>query len=629
MNVRNRVDDAQPLDDRRLIEMGHLVLQSLAAEARAARAESHQAELEVAISEATRGSPDLLRTWLANYQSGTTHLNPVQLMPTHSAEQVAEQVAERVAERVQGRLTDRVQERVARRVQEQVVESVAERDIGAGETEPNTQTLEKLLRTEQAVSDPAAEPARVIRSWDQLLPHARARLAAIAKSPDPATTSTPAALTKVDTAVPQSASVVLPAQCASESDSEEASVYTSSDSKLVIENPHQDPTNATTIPGPVKEPVKDEEFDAIANSQSELLDFEPAASGSKELAAELEKEPKKELEYEDLAELQGLEAVQCEDGNRFFRSDKRGLLVSVVVHSALICSLMAITMRIPTEVASLGFESQSVDGDFESIEIAQPVEIAAPEVAAEAPSDPTSDPTMSTPSSLPSTSSVLSSSSSVSQAAASSSMASSLAESAGKAVTGGGKPSLSKVNASFFGAAAGGNSFCYVIDGSESMRGGPWEAAKRELLRSLSTLKENQRFYIIFFNQELNSITQPGEREPSTAALYATPENVKHAQNWVESLRIARGAPPGDALERAIELELDAIYFLADGATKVDVPSFLRTKNRTNDFISGEQIRVPIHAIAFYSPEIGQRLMQKIASENKGQFIYVPDPRKK
>ena len=89
---------------------------------------------------------------------------------------------------------------------------------------------------------------------------------------------------------------------------------------------------------------------------------------------------------------------------------------------------------------------------------------------------------------------------------------------------------------------ASGNCFCYVIDGSESMRGGPWEAAKAELLRSLSTMKESHRFYIIFFNQKLSAISMPGEREPATTALYATAENLRHAQNWIESLRIERGA---------------------------------------------------------------------------------------
>ena len=62
------------------------------------------------------------------------------------------------------------------------------------------------------------------------------------------------------------------------------------------------------------------------------------------------------------------------------------------------------------------------------------------------------------------------------------------------------------------------------------MRDGPWEAARLELLKSLASLKEKQRFYIIFFNRKLNAIPMPGEREPAPRALYATPENLEHAK---------------------------------------------------------------------------------------------------
>jgi hypothetical protein len=166
-----------------------------------------------------------------------------------------------------------------------------------------------------------------------------------------------------------------------------------------------------------------------------------------------------------------------------------------------------------------------------------------------------------------------------------------------------------------------------VIDGSGSMRGGPWEAAKLELLKSLASLNQKQRFYMIFYNRALSAIPLPGERDPAPRALYANRENLEHARRWIDSLRIDIGAPPNDALKLAIETEPDAIYLLTDGVTKVDVAKFLREENRVSDLIAGEQVRVPIHCIAFYSLE-GQQLLQTIAAENRGQFIYVPDPRR-
>ncbi len=331
------------------------------------------------------------------------------------------------------------------------------------------------------------------------------------------------------------------------------------------------------------------------------------------------------LVYEDLPELQILKEADRDLGKPLFRSGKRGLIFSIVVHSALISTLMAITMRIPHQTASLGFEAGPSDGAADSFEVLQPVEVTSTEeVSPEMPSD-TTQSSVSLPSAVGLSSTSVNA---VSQSVASG--MSGVQASANRAVAASsGRPNPSNANASFFGAAASGNCFCYVIDGSESMRGGPWEAAKAELLRSLSTMKASHRFYIIFFNQKLSAIPMPGEREPATSPLYATPENLKHARNWIESLRIERGAPPNDALLQAIEVEPDAIYLLADGVTKIDVPGFLRTKNRTSDFISGEQVRVPIHAIAFYSPDSGQKLMKQVALENKGQFIFVPDPRKK
>lgn len=196
------------------------------------------------------------------------------------------------------------------------------------------------------------------------------------------------------------------------------------------------------------------------------------------------------------------------------------------------------------------------------------------------------------------------------------------------AVTASATSSLLHPSSSFFGAAANGNCFCYVIDGSGSMRNGPWESAKYELLHSLSALSPKQRFYIIFYNRELSALPLPGEQTPAPSALYANPANLDHTRRWLDSLKIGIGGPPNDALDLAIAKEPDAIYLLTDGVTSVDVAQHLQKTNRVNDLIMGEQIRVAIHTIAFYSLD-GQALLQQIAQENRGQFIYVPDPRKR
>ncbi len=152
------------------------------------------------------------------------------------------------------------------------------------------------------------------------------------------------------------------------------------------------------------------------------------------------------------------------------------------------------------------------------------------------------------------------------------------------------------------------------------------QAAKFELLKSLASLKANQRYYIVCFNRDLSPMVLDGP-EPEPSSVYATPENLQKTRRWIETIEIGIGAPPNKALEYAIELEPDAIYFLSDGVTKVDVAAFLREINQVESLFGDSQVRVPIHPIAYYSLE-GQALLRQIAAENRGQFIYVPDPTK-
>ncbi len=304
----------------------------------------------------------------------------------------------------------------------------------------------------------------------------------------------------------------------------------------------------------------------------------------------------------------------------------RGIVVSFLAHAALVLLLGLVTLRLPAPPASLALESASTDVATEALEFREPLEITEPDVPSDVSPLPSVDlATFDVTENFADVGSTVSL-----PVGTQSSQANSL--SAATLLTGGGSAS-SLANAlqsssSFFGAAASGNCFCYVIDGSGSMRGGPWDAAKIELFKSLASLKQTQRFYIVFFNRELSAIPLPGEREPAPHTLYATPENVQHARRWMDTLRIDIGAPPNLALELAISKEPDAIYLLTDGVTQSDVLGFLRRRNRTQDTIFGEQVRVPIHTIAFYSLD-GQELLQQIAAENNGQFIYVPDPKQR
>jgi hypothetical protein len=183
-----------------------------------------------------------------------------------------------------------------------------------------------------------------------------------------------------------------------------------------------------------------------------------------------------------------------------------------------------------------------------------------------------------------------------------------------------------KPTVQFFGVQATGNTFCYLVDASPSMkRDNAFAAAKSELVRSLAQLKAKQRFYICFFGGDLTLLTLD-DPAPEPFPVYATPENLQKTLAWIDMVKIqAEGKAPTEALEKAISLEPDGVFLLFDGDTRIDVPAFLRKANRSADLIAGDQPRVPIHTIGFYDATHAG-LMKQIAAENSGTFRFIPKP---
>lgn len=301
----------------------------------------------------------------------------------------------------------------------------------------------------------------------------------------------------------------------------------------------------------------------------------------------------------------------------------RGMVVSAVFHVVVLVVLAAMTLKNPVKDGLLALVSgeSSADSEIESFEISETAEMPQPEQAVEA-AEPTSQPSLSEV--VPGFNDSISES-------LSQSLSTPTSQTASKSNVLAAKAGPSKNVMSFYGAESSGNSFCFVLDGSGSMRGGPWEAARVELLRSIGSLKPTQRFYVIFFNKEVMAITEPGTTQPATKPLAATPENLAHVKRWLDTLQIMTGEPPMKAMEAALEIECDCVYYLADGEMSDSVAKklldMLRKKNRVNDIIDGEVVVMPIHTIAYYSDK-GLEIMRRIAEENRGQFAYVPKPNK-
>lgn len=542
-------------------QRGQRILAALKHAARAAHLQAQAAELEYALSQATRGAATNLKRWLEQYDQLTSleepnveSTNPAAAAMLNSPQHAAPQA-------------------------------------------------EELTVQPPSMMQPLPD-SRVHSGWDGYLEFARQRLAKRAQA------------------------IIAQRQTTTTSDSPHTDALLDSST---IPSSTIEPTELTTHqePHPRVRKFSSEHASAAPSSRSDVRaavvqtidrseqpdEHLPAADSVRDLAAF------------DLGTSKGSYARTAHVNRRLVR----GMGLSLLAHSLALLGLLMITLRLPRESASLGSQVVSVQRVTEELqsgsdlELPEPLEIDLPlettnHLEAANPSVPL-DLTDTMPQSLTPASAAMQPIGPSGLPAATSNLRDAgrgANSSAGRAL-----PNSASSGGKFFGAGAGGNFFCYVVDSSGSMRGRAWESAKLELLRSLTTLAPTQRFYIVFFAQDISALPEPGGIEPARSGLLASPENIDHARRWIDSVKLDRGGPPNEALQLAIEREPDAIYLLTDGVTQADVCGFLRKINRMSDIVSGEQVRVPIHTIAYHSLD-GQQLLRQLARENAGQFHYVP-----
>ncbi len=132
---------------------------------------------------------------------------------------------------------------------------------------------------------------------------------------------------------------------------------------------------------------------------------------------------------------------------------------------------------------------------------------------------------------------------------------------AGTPGTGRGTGSGTGETTAFFQVPAQGRSIVYVIDRSSSMGDqGRLALARRELLASLDRLDPPARFQIIAYNRHAEAL-RIGNR---VELLSASAENKQLAARFLESLVAEGGTDHGPALDQAVALHPDVIYFLTD-----------------------------------------------------------------
>jgi hypothetical protein len=163
----------------------------------------------------------------------------------------------------------------------------------------------------------------------------------------------------------------------------------------------------------------------------------------------------------------------------------------------------------------------------------------------------------------------------------------------------------------FFGTRARADSVIFIVDMSGSMEGHRFDRAVEELIHSLNLLQPTQKFFIFFYN----GVTYPMFEQRNSKLLPATSGNRAKAAKWIKAFRPEGDTAPEDAIERALKMKPQVIYFLTDG----EIPNTTRsTAQRFNS-----EHKTVIHTIAF-EYEGGAEQLRGIAADSKGKYRFVP-----
>jgi hypothetical protein len=179
-----------------------------------------------------------------------------------------------------------------------------------------------------------------------------------------------------------------------------------------------------------------------------------------------------------------------------------------------------------------------------------------------------------------------------------------------------GKGTGKQARTAVFGVQGEGSRFIYVFDRSGSMEGAPLEAAKTQLIASLESLDKVHQFQIIFYNQRPNVMQLDPGQPPGME--FANDAGKKRAESFIGSILADGGTKHMEALELALRLKPDVIFFLTDADDPVLTASDLSRIRRLNNGTS-------INAIEFGTGPASSELnfLKRLAEQNHGNYGYV------
>ncbi|MBI1345002.1 VWA domain-containing protein [bacterium] len=171
--------------------------------------------------------------------------------------------------------------------------------------------------------------------------------------------------------------------------------------------------------------------------------------------------------------------------------------------------------------------------------------------------------------------------------------------------------------AAFMGARDNGSRIMFVIDCSASMSNyGAMRSAKAALVSSLQSLSETQQFQVIFYSAKPRLMTPANGK--TSQLMFATELNKTLARQQIAGVEPNDGTAHIPALELALRLNPEVIFFLTDADQPQLTPQELNSIQRLN------QGRARIHTIEFgQGGEVDlDNFLKKLARQNGGTYRY-------
>lgn len=175
-----------------------------------------------------------------------------------------------------------------------------------------------------------------------------------------------------------------------------------------------------------------------------------------------------------------------------------------------------------------------------------------------------------------------------------------------------------KTTTQVFGLQGTGSKFVYVFDRSGSMsaeNGLPLKAAKSQMIASLQSLKSTDQFQIIFYNERTLPFSPFPGKEPTL--MFGTDENKDLARRFIERVTASGGTQHLPALQIALNMTPDVIFFLTDADEPRMTSGELAQILRLNKISS-------INSIEFGTRPYPRRgnFLFKLADQNNGNYVY-------